>query len=80
MARTTLAIEEGLLRRLKQRAADEGRTLQAVANDLLRQGLARPGKRSPFKLELRGWSAEELPGVDIRDRDALYDVMNGRKA
>jgi len=79
MARTTLTIEEGLLRRLKQRAADEGRTLQAVANDLLRQALSRPAKRPPFKLELHGWSAEELAGVDIRDRDALYEVMGGRK-
>jgi plasmid stability protein len=80
MPRTTLAIEEKLLRRLKQRAADEGRSLQAVANDLLRQALARPAKRSPFKLELQGWSARELPGVEIRDRDALYEVMDGRKA
>lgn len=52
----------------------------AARPQVLRQALARPIKRSPFKLELRGWSAEELPGVDIRDRDALYDVMDGRKA
>jgi plasmid stability protein len=36
---TTLALEDGLLRSLKEKAAREGRTLQQTANDLLRQGL-----------------------------------------
>ena len=75
MPRTTLAIEDHLLRSLKEKAAREGRTLQDVANDLLRQGIARPEARSSYRLELEGWEASELPGVDILDRDKLFDLM-----
>jgi plasmid stability protein len=72
-------LDDGILRELKKRAAAEGRTVQAVANDLLRQALTarrRPGER--FVLTLQGWQATEQPGVDILDRDKLFDLMNGR--
>lgn len=77
MARTTLDIDEKVLRELKKKAAHEGRTLQAVANDLLKRALsARP--HPPFSLQLQGWAADLQPGVDILDRDSLFDVLNGR--
>lgn len=79
MSRTTLMIEDNLLRALKKKAAEEGRTLQAVANDLLRRALAMPKRQGKsFKLSLQGWEAKEQPGVDILDRDKLFDLMNGR--
>ncbi|HEX9563625.1 MAG TPA: hypothetical protein VF981_06630 [Gemmatimonadaceae bacterium] len=77
MKRTTLKIDEGVLRRLKQRAAAEGISLQDLANQLLRRGLATPD-RTPYTLTLKGWKATAQPGVDILDRDTLFDVMNGR--
>lgn len=77
MARTTLTIDDGILRSIKKRAADEGRTVQEVVNDLLRQGLARSG-RITFTLELPTWVAREQPGVDLLDRDKLFDLMDGR--
>lgn len=77
MKRTTLTIDDRLFRELKKKSAEEGRTLQAVTNDLLRQALAA-GPRKPYCLRLRGWQAAELPGVDLLDRDALFDLMNGR--
>jgi len=77
MKRTTLTIDEHLLRQLKKKAAEEGRTLQAVTNDLLRQALVS-APRKPYRLRLRGWKAAELPGVNILDREALFDLMNGR--
>jgi hypothetical protein len=77
MKRTTLKIDEAVLRRLKQKAAAEGTSLQELANQLLRRGLAAP-PRSAYVLRLRGWKAATQPGVDILDRDALFDVMNGR--
>ncbi|MBK5299291.1 MAG: DUF2191 domain-containing protein [Vicinamibacteria bacterium] len=70
-------IEPRVLRELKLRAADEGRTLQDVANELLKRGLHRVDP-SPFTLQLEGWSAEVRPGVDLTDRDALFDLMDGR--
>jgi plasmid stability protein len=79
MKRTTLAIQEDVLRELKRRAAERGTTVQAVANELLRQALARPRDAKKFKLRLpAGWQAKPLPGVDIGDRDNLFDLMNGR--
>ncbi len=36
MKRTTLTINDQLLRELKKKASEEGRTLQAVTNELLR--------------------------------------------
>jgi len=77
MKRTTLKIEDGLLRRLKQRAAAEGTSLQDLANALLRRALATPDRR-PYTLTLTGWQAVAQPGVDVLDRDALFDLMNGR--
>ena len=70
-------IDDRLLRELKTRAAEEGRTLQAVANDLLRRALSLSAPRE-FKLKLQGWEAREQPGVDLLDRDKLFDLMNGR--
>ena len=75
MRRTTLAIEDRLLRRLKEKAAREGRTLQEVANELLSQGLDMRPQRSDYRLELEGWDATELPGVDVLDRDKLLDIL-----
>ncbi|MFQ5599711.1 MAG: DUF6364 family protein [Candidatus Krumholzibacteriia bacterium] len=77
MARTTLTIDDDLLKRLKQAAATHGTTLARLVNDLLRQALTSP-RRNRFKLELEGWDAETQPGVDIVDRDKLFDLMNGR--
>jgi hypothetical protein len=77
MRRTTLTIDDQLLRELKKKASDEGRTLQAVINDLLRRSLA-PSPVKPYRLRLRGWKATQQPGVNLLDRDALFDLMDGR--
>ena len=77
MKRTTIALEEDLLRQLKMRAAEEGRSLQDLVGDLLRHGLAKAPTK-PYRLRLHCWKAQERPGVDILDRDKLYDLMDGR--
>ena len=78
MKRTTLALEDDLLRRLKADAARQGTTMASVVNNLLRQGLAIPARRKNYTLDLVGWEAELQPGVNILDRDHLFDVMDGR--
>jgi len=77
MTRTTIAFEDDLLRRLKKRAADEDTSLQDVVNDLLRQALST-SKRQKYELKLRGWGGAVQPGVDLTDRDKLYESMHGR--
>jgi plasmid stability protein len=77
VSRTTLDIDEAILRQLKRRAAEEGRSVQAVVNELLRRALNAPPAEG-FTLTLRGWRAVEQPGVDLLDRDKLFDLMDGR--
>ena len=77
MRRITLMIDDQLLSELKKKASEEGRTLQVVTNDLLRRSLsAAPSK--PYKFQLQGWKAAEQPGVDLLNRDSLFDLMDGR--
>lgn len=77
MLRTTLDIDDALLRDLKKKAASQGRTLQAVVNEHLKRAAAAP-TGPPYRLELEGWRAEPRPGVDLFDRDTLFDLMDGR--
>ncbi len=78
MTRTTLTLDDDLLKRLKEVAATEGVTLGELVNGLLRQALAGGPRLGEFNLELQGWDAEIQPGVDILDRDNLFDLMDGR--
>jgi hypothetical protein len=52
--------------------------MQDLANDLLRDGLARLREPSRYKLNLQGWEADTQPGVNLLDRDNLFDLMEGR--
>ncbi|MBI2325604.1 MAG: type II toxin-antitoxin system VapB family antitoxin [Chloroflexi bacterium] len=76
--RTTVRLDERLLREAKAVAAKERRTLTAVIDDALRQFLARRSaprsQRPPVKLiTFRGDGLQ--PGVDIDDTAALIDLM-----
>jgi len=78
--RTTLDLEDGLLRRARRKAAAEGRTLTALIEDALRALLGRPARpRARFRLRLPTRRGTRLPDVDVADRDALYDRLEGRR-
>jgi hypothetical protein len=77
VARTTLDIDDGVLRELKKKAAAEGRTLQAVVNEHLKRAATVPAGPK-YRLHLAGWRAEIRPGVDLFDRDKLLDLIDGR--
>jgi len=77
--RTTLDLSDELLRAAKKRAADERIPLREVVENALRRYLT--GRRRQGKYQLR-WSTERgrlQPGVDLDDRDSLFDAMDGRK-
>jgi len=78
MKRTTLTIEDDLFVQLKKHAASQGKSMRSLVNDLLRQAISIQSRRKSFRLELDGWDADLQPGVDILDRDKLFDLMNGR--
>lgn len=75
---TKLPIDGDVLKQLEDKAALEGRTLQETANELLRQALNTPRPRNSIKLALRGWNATTRSGVDLLDRERLFDLMDGR--
>lgn len=73
--KTTLVIEDGVMRKLKARAAQEGRTMSELVETALRRMLEeQPEVRDLPPLPIM--KAREL--VDISDRDALYRAMEER--
>jgi hypothetical protein len=75
--RTTVRLDEHLLSRAKQHAAETGRTLTAVLEDALRESLARrnaQAKLKPVRLKtVKGGGVRR--GVDLDDSASLLDVM-----
>ena len=77
--RTTLDIDDLVLRRAKKLAAEEGKTLTRIVEEALRERLApraRTGKK--FKLRLLTKAGRIIPGTNLADRDLLYERMEDR--
>ena len=77
MRRTTLALDEDLFRALKARAANEGISLGRLVNELLHQAHAvlPPPVRKVKWLTFRGRGVHG--GVNLDDRKALWDAIEG---
>lgn len=77
--RTTVKIDDGLLKRAKMAAARSGRTLSAVVEDALRQSLDRRVQPvQPKRIVLPTFASKRLaPGVDLDDTAGLLDIMDG---
>lgn len=76
--RTTLIIDDALFRRLKTLAAEQGRTLSQVTQEVLQRGLDEPRptvRRKAVNLPSFGMGA---PRVDVADRDRLLDLLDDR--
>jgi hypothetical protein len=76
--RTTIRIDDQLLKEAKQLAARSGKSLTSIIEDALRESLARQrgsGRREPVRLvTFKGQGL--LPGVDLDDSAALLDMMD----
>jgi hypothetical protein len=77
--RTTLDIADEVLRLAKKRAADEGVPLRQIVESALRGFLAARTARRTYRLNWKTERGRLQPGVDLDDRDALFDLMDGRK-
>ncbi len=76
--RTTVRIEERLLREAKAVAASERRTLTAVIDDALRQFLSRRAASRVARRKIEVFTFGEgglRPGVDLDDAAALIESM-----
>lgn len=77
--RTTLDLDDALMREAKKRAADDGATLTRVIEEAIRFYLRpQPTTLKPFKLKLLTKKGRAMPGVHWDDRDSLYERMEGR--
>jgi hypothetical protein len=76
--RTTIRLDDHLLREAKRHAARTGRTLTAVIEDALRDLLARSRQGSPReRVQLPTFPGQGVrPGVDLDDSAALLDLMD----
>jgi len=77
--RTTLDLDDHVLRKAKQVAAREGKTLTRLIEEALRERVVRaPRGTGAFKLHVLTKRGRIIPGVNLADRDALYERMEGR--
>jgi len=74
--KTTLNIDDTVMVELKREAARQGRTMSELVETALRL-LLRSQRKQKALAPLPTFDGGE-PLVDIADRDALYDVMEGR--
>ena len=77
--RTTIRLDDDLLREAKAYAAATDRTLTRLIEDALREALARRrqrGKRPRVELPTSGGGGLQ-PGVDLDNSASLWDLMDG---
>ncbi len=72
--KTTLILPDSLVRSLKRRAAERGTTLSDVVAEALHRGLQREPRTTLPALPLHSLGVAR---VDVSDRDALYQAMEG---
>lgn len=76
--RTTVEINDELLRKAKKRAADEHATLRGIFDRALRQYFNPPASKK-FRLRWKTHKGGAIqPGVVLEDRNSLFDLMDGR--
>jgi len=76
--RTTLDLNDELLDQAKRQAAHERTSLKAIVERALRSHLSRRRSVRGYRLEWRPERGRLQPGVRLDDRDALFDLMEGR--
>ncbi len=80
LMRTTLTLQDDVLKLARKQAAQENRPLKDVINDALRVGLTleRGDRTRRYRFKLKTVKGRTMPGVDLHDRDKLFDLMEGR--
>lgn len=77
MARTTIDIEDGVLRELKARREREQRPLGVIASELLARALRETEAPRP----VAHWTSRPMGVlVDLEDRDAVWAALDRDRA
>ena len=74
--RTTLDIDDPILKDLKALGVREGKSLGRLASDLLAQALAAKRHEAGTTREFRWISRAMGARIDLADRDAVLDAMD----
>lgn len=78
--RTTIRLNEALLKQVKRKALEQEKTFTAVVEDALaawvQGGAAEPGKKRRIRIPKSG-KGGLLPGVDLDSNASLLDRMDG---
>jgi hypothetical protein len=76
--RTTLDIEDHILREVKAIRESEGRSMGAVVSELLADALAH--RRTPRARPAFRWVSRPMKArVDLADKDAMSAVLDSRR-
>jgi hypothetical protein len=74
--RTTLNIDDELMAKVKRKARESGKTITDIVEEALRKETAGDvPDRSRFKLKWRTVAGRLRRGVELADRDSLYQIM-----
>lgn len=76
--KTTLNLDQRLIREAKRVAAERGVTLTSVIEDALRSALDERRRVPRATFDMPVVAGHTRPEVDIADRDALHDRMDDR--
>lgn len=75
--RTTIDIDDPILKDLKRLQRREGKSLGRLVSDLLAQALVTSQRGSPPAAPAFNWIARPMRArVDLADKHALLDTMN----
>ena len=79
--RTTVTIDDDLLRRARTLGAETGRSLGQIVDDALRVWLLRDVSDEGVELVLPTYGGSGLqPGVDLEDKDALAALLDDEES
>jgi hypothetical protein len=77
MPRTTIDLDPAVLRELKRRKRESGRSIGQLASELLAGALRRPTATQPGARGVTWQTARMGARVDLEDKEALRRALDG---
>ena len=79
--RTTIDIDDPILKEVKRLQKREGKSLGRLVSDLLAQSLTASQAKGSVPTPPFAWVSKPMGArIDLADTDALLDAMDGRNA
>ena len=73
--RTTILLDEDVLKRIKTILKKEGKTMREVVNTALRKAFSIENKPSSTPYKVESFNSKFKPGVDTLDLNSLVDDL-----